>query len=126
MHLALVCTVLCPGELELPRSCFEVVYPGGLSGDGQRVFREAVALKQGEIGAMGLIRRTNIASFWKNRLAPWLLGDFEKNESVAHNGASAINQIKQAMHSCLRSTSKAMRQNWYRMSAVWFRNNRNL
>jgi hypothetical protein len=73
-----------------------------------------------------LIRRTDIVSFWKDRLAPWLLGDFANNENATHNDASAISQIKEAMHSCLRSTGKAMRQNWHRMLARKFRNNKTL
>jgi hypothetical protein len=87
--------------------------------------REANGIFQSdEVGAMGLIRRSDIASFWKDRLAPWLLGDFAKNENVTLNDVSAISQIKQTMHSCLRSTGKAMHQNWHRMLADRFRNNR--
>jgi len=93
-----------------------------LSERANRIFRDLV----GEIDPMGLIRRTDITSFWKDRLAPWLLGDFANNESVTHNDASAISQIKAAIHSCLGSMDKAMRQNWHRKLAGRFRNNRTL
>jgi len=80
----------------------------------------------GEIGVMSLFRHSAIASFWKERLAPWLLGDFAKNESGTVDGTSAISQMKEAVHSCFTSSGKAMRQNWHRMLAGRFRNNRTL
>jgi len=75
---------------------------------------------------MSLFRRSAIESFWKDRLAPWLLGDFAKDESGTLNGSSAISQMKEAVHSCFTSSGKAMRQNWYRMLAGRFRNDRTL
>ena len=55
------------------------------------------------------------AAFCNDRLLPWLLGDFVKDETRAlEYDATAVKRMKSALRSGLRSTGRALRENWYR------------
>ena len=109
----------------------EIAHLSRTSREGRRngsfswgVLREGV---MASIGVSGLIRRAHAhaAAYWNDRLAPWLLGDFAKDETgTCNRDTTTIQLMKAAVHSCLGSTGRSMRKNWYRMLASRFRNNR--
>jgi hypothetical protein len=60
--------------------------------------------------------------FCHDRLVPWLLGDFAKDETGALDlDTTAFKRMKSAWSSGLRSTGKALRDNWYRKLPNKFR-----
>jgi hypothetical protein len=59
------------------------------------------------------IRHSGAGAKWHNRLGHWLLGDFGGNRPGPDNDwAQVLKQIGETLRSCMRSTKRAMRQDW--------------
>ena len=74
------------------------------------------------IGAVCSISWARAEVLCRDRLVPWLLGDFAKDETGAlHYDTTAFKRMKSAFSSGLHSTGKALRYNWYRKLPDKFR-----
>ena len=74
------------------------------------------------IGAVCSIGWARAEVFCRDRLVPWLLGDFARDETGAlDDDTTAFKRMKSAFSSGLRSTGKALRDDWYRKLPDKFR-----
>jgi len=60
-----------------------------------------------------LFIRHSRAAVWRHRLAHWLLGDYRREDQGSDdNRATVFKRITETLRSCLRSTRRAMREDW--------------
>jgi hypothetical protein len=74
------------------------------------------------LGAVCSISWARAEALCHDRLVPWLLGDLAKAEPGARDyDTTAVERMRSTLRSGLRSTGKALRDNWYRKLPNKFR-----
>jgi hypothetical protein len=67
----------------------------------------------GSVTTSVFFRKSGPAASWYDRLARWLLGDFGGNRPGPENDWTQVfKNILATLRSCMRSTKRAMGQNW--------------